>query len=100
MSATIENCRAFTPETLAAEWGEPWTAAMIRERCRLGALPAKKCGAKKWVIPVAALAAWMADGLGQVPPRQPERGPTLPPYRVKCVGPKTNRMLDVKHINR
>jgi hypothetical protein len=46
MSATDDDCRAFTPETLAAHWGEPWTAAMIRERCRLGALPAKKVGAK------------------------------------------------------
>jgi hypothetical protein len=94
MSPAVE---IFTPETLAAHWEGRWTAAMIRDLCRRGAIPAKKIGAKKWIIPVAALAAWMAEGLGQIPPRQPGRGPTLPPYCVEVHSGKEKKVLDAKH---
>jgi hypothetical protein len=77
--ADLDACKTFTPASLAAHWGEPWTEAMIRDRCREGRIPAKKVGKKLWIIPAAALAAWLADPSCPEPPRP--KAPTQP-YKI------------------
>jgi len=65
--ALSPDCRVFTPESLATHWGEPWTAASIRELCRTGRIPARKVGPRKWMIPASGLAAWLAASNAQAP---------------------------------
>jgi hypothetical protein len=71
-------CKAYTPESLAALWSEPWTPAMIRSLCRAGRIPARRAG-KYWLISAAALADWLAE-TGR--PKPPRAKPTLSPYKI------------------
>jgi hypothetical protein len=82
------DCGAFTPKGLAAYWNkiardagaeEEWTEEMVRDRCRSGAIPAKKIGVKNWIIPRATLAAWFADPSRPEPSRP--KAPTQP-YKI------------------
>jgi len=54
---TPDLLQVFTPATLAARWGTPWTEARVRRLCREGYIPAKKIGPKLWLIPAVGLAA-------------------------------------------
>lgn len=77
-SVDRDPCKAYTPESLAALWGEPWTPAMIRSLCRAGRIPARRAG-KYWLISAAALADWLAE-TGR--PEPPKATPTLSPYKI------------------
>ena len=80
------DVHVYTPETLAAAWGAPWTASIIREACRRGHIPARQMG-RRWIIPTAELAVWLAEH-GPKPASKPESKPTLKPYTVKVCEPK------------
>jgi len=51
--SSASDTHVFTPETLAASWGEPWTPAWVRRLCREHYIPARKAGPKPWLIPAA-----------------------------------------------
>jgi hypothetical protein len=69
------DLRVFTPESLAASWGEPWTPARVRRLCREGHIPARKAGPKNWLIPAVGLADWARDIATQPQPVAPAPSP-------------------------
>ena len=82
-AASVLDCRIYTPESLAALWGKPWTAASIREACRQRRIPSKKLGAKLWIIPAASLAVWVMEDLtAPIAPPGP-RAKAAKPYRAE-----------------
>ena len=58
-SASDFDLGVMTTKQLAETWEMP--EAKIRELCRTGLLPAKKLGAKEWVIGMAALRDWLPN---------------------------------------
>jgi len=86
----------LTTKQLAQLWQMP--ESKIRELCRSGTLPARKLGAKEWIIVADALRAWLpnaplADGVspGLLSPHDPGRGSPAPsaarPYAIEVRRP-------------
>ncbi len=82
-SASDFDLGVMTTKQLAETWEMP--EAKIRELCRTGLLPAKKLGAKEWVIGIAALRDWLPniplasdDSVTLSSRRDPRRGPQAP----------------------